>query len=319
MKNNFLYLIITVCFSLILFSSCKKDDTTGPVNTNSFVVIDLSNNAVVGDTVTLSVKLQNKDAVTKVDYYREGTLINSSTNPADNFKFIWILTNPVLGAEYKIYAVATDKENKTVVSDTITLHYQWRLLMTDTNEPWLKNIHQVFVRSSETKLEFRVVVHGMWGDPFNINEGISCGIYIDTDQNPNTGLKPVANFFPYKVNDIGPDYMLLAGFEDSRLFRWNDADTSWKIKSDLNYLNMPNSINTFELGINRSEIGNPNKVDIVVMNISLNDSGEAKWDWAPDAGHVTYTVDGKYLGKKTVFKYNPIPVLKPGKTFLLGK
>jgi hypothetical protein len=68
------------------------------------------------------------------------------------------------------------------------------------------------------------------------------------------------------------------------------VDTLWRPWGHYAYVSVPYSGSRFDVGILLSGLGDPWVIDIVVVN-SLE-----FWDWAPDSGHATYTVDGLYVG-----------------------
>jgi hypothetical protein len=75
-----------------------------------------------------------------------------------------------------------------------------------------------------------------------------------------------------------------------RIFTWALADTLWRLFSEYAYASIPDSGSRFDVGVYRADIGAPWAVDIVVVGMA------DYFDWAPDTGHVTYFIDGLYLG-----------------------
>jgi hypothetical protein len=173
---------------------------------------------------------------------------------------------------------------------------QWVLLKEDDNEPFSRDLNKVYVKSSSTSLEFRVKVNGVWNDPRSINGGINCAIFLDTDRNSNTGLKPDKSYWLYQVNDIGPDYAVIVGIEGDSLWRWDSNKKDWKNLTAPKYLKIETDSDSFEVGINVQDIGSPSLIDIVVSNITYIEPDTSYRDWLPNTGHITYQISG--LGKR---------------------
>lgn len=304
MKTELTGLLVILFFS-ILFVSCGKEDSTAPhSNKNTSVSFAFPlHNAVISDTVTLKVTLQNQSAVLSVEYYVNDTLIGSA-DAVSGFQLKWILSNPVIAQKYFLQAKARDKEDNVVISEKIEVHYKWLELITDTDAGWYPNIKKVFVRSTASSLQFMLETFGQWNDPFLITEGISFGVFLDTDQNANTGLTPLMNF-AYNVNDIGPNYLMVLGFEGNALYKWSISDSTWKMHGYLNSQSISNNSSSMEFGIALQEINNPAKVDLAALLITTGSSTEARWDWAPNSLHSTYTINKTYTGKELLPKRIP--------------
>ncbi len=202
-----------------------------------------------------------------------------------------------------LFAKAYDNAGNSTISDTIKFYYKWVLLLQDENEPFPRDLDKVYIRSTSTTLEFRLETNGNWSDPHEDEdgEGIDCAIFLDTDRDPNTGLTPQDSLW-YTVGDIGPDFVAVVGNEGDSLWTWGwvtVGDTtinSWEKFTDFDYLNLQNNTNQFEVGINLEDIGNPQIVDIVTANLTM-EPDTTYWDWAPNDGHITYEIDGLYIGK----------------------
>mgnify|MGYP000052908733 CR=1 FL=1 len=170
----------------------------------------------------------------------------------------------------------------------------WILLIEDENEPWDRDLCRIYVRSNGNLIEFRVEFNGSWQDPHSEETGIDCGIFLDVDQDYNTGMNQESGWH-YYPNDIGADYVAIVGYEGDSLWKWNSADTRWEHCCPFTYLQLNSDTNIFELGINLDEIGNPSAIDIVVSNITFPASDTAYWDWAPDSGHVTFDLSKGFI------------------------
>lgn len=170
----------------------------------------------------------------------------------------------------------------------------WILLIEDKNEPWDRDLCRIYVRSNGNLVEFKVEFNGSWQDPHSEETGIDCGIFLDVDQDYNTGMNQESGWH-YYPNDIGADYVAIVGYEGDSLWKWNSADTTWEHYCPFTYLQLNGDTSIFELGINLDEIGNPSAIDIVVGNITFPGSDTAYWDWAPDSGHVTFDLSKGFI------------------------
>ena len=188
----------------------------------------------------------------------------------------------VLGYQLANYSTELLNWETLLESDQST----WSLLIQDTDETWERDIDKLYVTSNSTSVVFQLITNGEWIDPHSEESGIDVGIFIDVDQNTNTGLNEGSDYH-YQPNDIGADYVAVVGVEGDSL--WNWQDTSWNKLTDFQFLNLDNNSNTFEVGVRLSDIGNPSAIDIVIANITFG-ADTTYWDWAPNAGHVTYNI-----------------------------
>ncbi|NUN09303.1 MAG: Ig-like domain-containing protein [Ignavibacteriaceae bacterium] len=310
----YLALLTTILFSFI-FMACTEEET-GPPNKNNSVSISFPlNNSVIGDSVMLKVTLQEPNAVDKVEYQLDGVQLGTAL-ASTNFEYKWVPSSPQIGRVYKLTAKATDKSGSVVVSDTVSVSYKWYELITDNDNLWAPDINRLLIRSSTTHLETRVECYGNWVNPYLVAEGISFAVFLDTDRNKNTGLSSSVPF-GYAPNDIGADYMMICGFEDNALYKWNQADSSWKRHENLVSLELQANSSFSEMKIPRASIGNPASADIAALLLTTAPGQDANKDWAPDTTHATYTINGLYIGKESLNKVSHIAAAK--KLYLLKK
>ncbi|MBU0983475.1 MAG: hypothetical protein KKA42_06370, partial [candidate division Zixibacteria bacterium] len=257
------------------------------------------NDVVVSDSVLLQAIATDAGGVDYVQFYVDGAAIADGADSSLPYQYVWDASDEDLGSVHTIHCVAYDNNGFSTSSDTVTVHYLWRELITDGQELAIsRNLEAVYARSSDTLLEFRVKVYDGWnhytaGD----TSGIDCAFFLDTDQNRFTGRDSLGGVI--SINDIGADYRIVIGYHGDSLTHWSTTGTT--IDSGLvDYLIAPDSSNYFEVGVLLSRLGNPSAFDLVVANYTLYkdplipaDPGTFKFDWAPDQGlgHATYTVD----------------------------
>ncbi|HNC43449.1 MAG TPA: hypothetical protein PLU80_04750, partial [Acidobacteriota bacterium] len=140
-------------------------------------------------------------------------------------------------------------------------------LATDADEGTPKNIKSVFVRSTSSRLEFRVESYSAWGNPNSVTEGFSTGIFIDTDNNKNTGMIYNPLIPGTEMNDIGPEYCAATGFEGNALYKWNDSLKYWSYSAAFKYVNLLPGVKITEFSIDRSTLPNSS----MMSEISIGD------------------------------------------------
>ncbi len=298
-------ILTALVFTLAAFllPSCGDDNGTGPVEPPVDTIPPLAliehppDNAVIGDTVTIRVTSADTVEIAKVEFYIDGSHAITADDSIPPFEYIWDVSALEIGSAHTLHAMVYDTAGNSGSSDTVTVHYLWRLLVADGDEGQARDIRNVFVRSTDTTLEFRVQTNGDWGDYRSTSEGIDVAFFLDTDRDASTGKDSVANE-TIPINDIGAEYRAIIGYHGDSLARYDDYLSAWQPvhgAAGFAYRNIVNDTNTFEIGVSLSQIGSPDTIDIVVANVLLT-TNPYTWDWAPDAGHVTYNVDGLLLG-----------------------
>ena len=181
---------LTVCILILIaaissFVGCDKNPT-GPESDNQSPVISVEypmNNAVVGDTITFNINATDNINISKVAFFIDNTLkIEDTEKP---YEYFFNSSNMDIGSIHKFYAKAYDDAGNSTISDTITFHYKWLLLVQDENEPSPRDLDlsKIYVRSTTTTttIEFRVEMNGNWSDPYDAGkEQLYCNIFLDT-------------------------------------------------------------------------------------------------------------------------------------------
>ena len=298
-------LVLCAC-ALALLVGCTStsgpDDPPPDTKPPTVQITYPPNNAVIGDEVTITAEASDTRSVVAVEFHIGGVVAHVDT--AFPYEFVWDASGERTASVHSIYAKARDEANNEGQSLAKAVHCRWRHLIEDDNDHGDKDIDWVYVRSTATMIEFRVGTYGTWEDPHDPVTGIDVGILLDVDQNQSTGLN---EFIPgwCPPNDIGADFGAGVGYEGDQMWVWDAGDTLWQQLADYVYASVPESGRIFEVGILLSDIGDPPVIDIVVV------SSLEFWDWAPDSGHATYTVDGLYVGGSSLAERNeprPAPV-----------
>lgn len=279
---------------LFIISGCDTDESTPDSQPPFITISNPLQGSIVGDTVLISASAQDNESVAYVEIFIDNTL-EATVNTAP-FTYLLDASDFEIGSSHTIFAKAYDPSDNNAVSDTINVVCRWIRLFDDEDEPELLDISSVYARSTEAKLEFRVETNGTWEDPFDWREGIDCAIFIDSDCDANTGLTPDDSIW-YSVNDIGPDFLCNIGAESNKIYSWNNQSVAWEDVEPIEFLNIADSSSYFEVGIQLSDIGNPEEINLVLANLHVSEEMNIT-DWVPNngSGHITYSVDGLYIG-----------------------
>jgi len=245
--------------------------------------------AVIGDSVIVSADAADVRSVASVEFRVDGVTKHTDTSPP--YQYAWDASAEALGSDHTLYARARDAAGNEAGSSVVTVFCTWKPLVLDADDPWETDIARVYARRTASTLEFRVETHGDWSDPHDWDGGINVAVFLDVDCSQATGLSSSTPGW-YEPNDIGADFGVAVGATGDTVWMWEAADTAWVQYADLEYLDLPDVGNSFEVGVALSDIGDPGAVDVVVANVHSGD-----WDWAPDAGHRTVQVDDLYIGR----------------------
>lgn len=171
-------------------------------------------------------------------------------------------------------------------SGTNPLAFDWKEVITDANESWQPNIDKVYLKTTNDNLFIKLVTFGNWNNPTNINDGISFGVFLDTDQNINTGLNHTTDY-TYYINNIGADFLLNIEFEGQGVYKWNDSLKIWSFYKDIANVVLNDNTNVLEFSVSLANINTPIKFDLAALLITSSSTATDKWDWAPDSTYVT--------------------------------
>ncbi len=240
---------------------------------------------VVGDTALITVAATDNDRVDYVEFYVDGDLIIGADDNTAPYEYKWFAGGEEVGSEHTLVARAYDDIGNMAISDTVTVHYLWRKVITDGNEGIARNLSEVFVRSTGTQVSFRIKTHNGWGVYNDTLTGIDVVIFIDADQNALTGDRDTDDG-NQDINDIGADYQMIIGFHGLYFQAWEG--TGWGGFEGVEDLVMADSTDVFEVSITRGRIGSTGALDLVVANLHVMTH---EWDWAPDSGHASVSIE----------------------------
>lgn len=261
-------------------------DMTPPV----IVFVNPADQAVFKDSLRLQVAASDNDRMSHVEFYADGVLIPEASDSAAPYEYTWRPTGMVLGSEHSFFARAFDEADNIATTDTVTVHYLWHLLVEDNNEAIPRNLARIYYRTSRTQLSFRVETYNGWGNYKDSAVGIDVVVFLDTDRDSTTGDKDTYSG-TLRIADIGADYQLIVGYHGDMLQRWNGS--AWITDGPVEGLVITDNSNFFEVSIALPRIADPPAIDLTAANFLL---ATLDWDWAPNTGHVTATIDHSYAG-----------------------
>ena len=181
----------------------------------------------------------------------------------------------------------------------------WLLLADDPDDGAVGyNAHYLYVDAdfSDDALEFKVQTYAPIPDAY---DDVILTIYFDTDQDASTGLSTSTPGWGTEAvpNDIGADFMMLAGAEfgkdgrinEDEIYAWDGNANGWSetpvgsVQDPYRPANTDSVKGTISLDI----LGNPTgQIDVVAI-LLCDPDGETYYDHIPDQneGHVTIDLD----------------------------
>ncbi|RME27555.1 MAG: hypothetical protein D6800_04935 [Candidatus Zixiibacteriota bacterium] len=296
-KRLAVFLFLGTVFTLAVNQlSCSSDNPSGPQQPPpdtlqpEVMFASPANQSVISDTVTLVAQPQGGDSIAYVQFYRNDSLLAGSRDSTQPFSFTVDLTNLPIGGTADFVVKGFDNKGDSAAGPPLVLYHLWRPLISDPDEAQARDISKVFIRSSDSTVEFRVVTNGNWTNYKSSTAGIDVALFIDTDRDRSTGDTAVSNN-TIPLNDIGADIRAIIGTHGDSLWQFIDNGQVWGPvhgSGGFAYRKIAADTNVFEVGIYRSRlVGNPDTVYVVAANVLLS-TNPFVWDWAPDAGHATY-------------------------------
>jgi hypothetical protein len=272
-------------------------------STSTVALVSPINNAVVGDSVTLEIATTG-GGVAYVEFFTDMSQPASAVDSSAPFRYEFDATSWEVGSEHHVGAKAYDSLGALLLRDSVTVHYLWRLLLEDDQFEGssiivARDIWKVFVRSSDSLLEFRMETSAPWTHYKDTLAGINIALFLDTDQNAATGKRKVAGN-TININDIGAEVRLIVGASGDSLSTYGPGGDSQILSQGLvDYVNIAPNSTSFEVGVRMARIGSPQVFDFVASARHYSTNGAVSaylWDWAPndDEGHATYVVDRSF-------------------------
>jgi hypothetical protein len=260
------------------------------------------NGAIVGDTinVTATADAFGGALIDSVVLYVDGSAVVSDNSAP--YTFDYDASSFVVASLHDIYVRAWDDSGRVATSSAISVFYQWMEMAQDGNEDTLQNIRRLLWRSTDSILELRYEFSKTFQYNPYTDTALNLSVFFDTDLDPGTG-KNSFDFNP--LNDIGADYRIIIGLkdrEDTALARYDSAlDPPWEPifdTSGFTYINQPVDQKILEFGLKWSDLGLPDTVRIVSINVFFYDTLTFAADWVPDIGdgYVTLPRLNLYVG-----------------------
>lgn len=253
--------------------------------------------AVAADSTLIEVVASDNDRIGLVEFYIDGAHIVSADDDTFPYEYVWDASAEEIASEHTIFARAVDEAGNGAWSDTAVVSYLWKLGATDFYEPGIpRNIKNVFFRNTATQVQFRIETWDPWTEYNDLDNGIDVVIYIDSDQNPNTGDR-FTDSGTINIGDIGAEIQMIIGFHGLYLQHW--LGSTWGPIEGVEDLIMSSDTNVFEVALSRQRFDDPAEFDVVVANYHVT---TFQWDWVPDSGHIDVTAESYYPGSSSALR-----------------
>ncbi len=303
---------------------------TTPTVTPIVQILDPLDSMIIGDTLTFLVAAENPIGIDTIQFYIDNVRVDVKNYTPSLVQYLLDASTFEVGSEHTMYAIAYDSLGNFGYSDTLTFFYLWQLVKTDGNDGFNQlqvpnDLRKMFARSTDSTLELRYEYGYDWVYPYGPDSAtctrtytcgdttkiVSCadtavdlGIYIDADLNIATGRRDAA---ADTLNDIGAEYRIILGMHggDTTLSVWSSSTSRWELLYDTTGLmnhNIPRDTNIMEIGLLWKDIGSPNAIDIVNINVFFRnfcDKTDFLNDFMPDRStnsHVRIIRDNRYIG-----------------------
>lgn len=119
------------------------------------------------------------------------------------------------------------------------------LLWTDKDEGYKTDLKSFYIKYDENTISFKVTSYKNWGNP---ETDFSIGLYLDVDNNPNTGMGK-------EDKGNGEDYLLWLGTYNGKFYhdinRWDKESRVWKHVEDVESYKIERNSNMATFTISR--------------------------------------------------------------------
>ena len=298
---KFSFLFVTCILGSCGFIELYEPDSTAPEVRISYP----ETGAVISPGgAQIQIEVSDNEVVSRLELYVQDELhvtleaeINSTSIMTINLPDNEALTGKYL----KIYVKAFDARENEAISNFLYINHVYELGHLDSYEEEQVDITQVLIRSTENRVDLRISAFEAW-DIYDDSTGLHTGIFLDVDQNNETGFQQVSLrdsariFLPglaYELDSLGADFLVTLGFEGNALYSWDTPDSSWKHVAEIECSCLDDT-NSVDLSINLDQIGSPSVLRFRVANIIHYSTGPI-FDWAPNEGNINYIVNGMYL------------------------
>jgi subtilisin family serine protease len=288
---------IPIVLALIILSTFAAGDENLSFETE----LDISEGVYMLEMDSIEIPMNATFTLTAKGVENIHISLGDLKESADGTNGIVVLSRDVPAGVYDLVVEGDAIDDVSSVNLRITAKTEdgWKLLIKDPDESFKFDIKSIYAKNDSSKLYFRVEYYQQWNDS---NE-IDTAIFLDTNQNQNTGLNNSYGW--YEMNDIGADYVAVIGREGNSIWKWvNEGwDTNY---ASYAYLDLKNGTDYFEIGINLDDINNASKIDIIANNIEFGDAIHAI---KPDHSTYIQTRENNLVSRLFSFerKYGVVP------------
>ncbi len=269
-----------------------------------------ADSAIVPDSVLVEVTATDNEQVARVEFFVDNVHDSTADDREPPYAYMYTPGDDAAayGSTHTLYAKAYDFEENEMISNFVKVFYLWKELGADPDESLEIDWRRWYLRSTSDAVEFRLETYRDWEQPTD-SSGMNLAIFMDTDRDSTTGLSPDSlagdsiavwsgtDSVRYDVRDIGPDYLLLIGWEDTGLYEWNADEHRWERSGDPEAVTLNPDTNYVEARVSLDVLGDPEAIDLAAANLSVTGGG-TEIDWLPDIGHFSGEIRHAYLGRK---------------------
>ena len=277
---------------LLLLAGCEsstESDSTPP----EISFATLFDYAVVDATFIVELNASDNESVDRVLFELDGVLDSELTDFQAPFTATIDWGDRVVGESMQLRAIAYDDAGNSTPTDAITVYREWLEVASDSDDEFDRNLYRLLSRCDGDYLDFRVEVYGTWVDPYSMEGGVNCAIFVDSDRDAATGLSTTSDYY-YAPGDLGADYGAFAGLEGDAIYEWNNDQTYWDSPTAYHDFYLPENANMFEVSISLADIDNPQIIGLVVGWDALNE-GTSRADWLPDSQSLSLPIGVNYI------------------------
>lgn len=249
--------------------------------------------AILGDSVLIMTQASDNESPVEADFIIDG--IPEYTDFSSPFLYLWRPESCEIGSVHTLQAAVYDRSGNRGLSDVVCVHYQWRSLIDDADDPWEGDLLRAYARDDSTVLEFLVEIDCSL-ETCRDEVSVATGVFLNTDLDSATG---------WQQHPVGADYAAWAYFEQGYiegpwLYKWDSINHLWFILGEIESPGYSPDHRTFHVQLSPPDIGEPDAVGIVFWG-NLETWKADLDDWAPDMDQtpIIYALDGSYIGLRT--------------------
>ncbi|HLX11737.1 MAG TPA: two-component regulator propeller domain-containing protein [Bacteroidota bacterium] len=234
-KNGFDWLVVVVCG--LALASCHTPTASDVIVIPPSVAITTpANNAQVADSTTITVKVTDNSAISRIEFYIDGAIDTTRTLRAAPYTSGWSMKNFADSSTHTLYVKAYDAASAVLTSPVVTILAR-KFAPTNLR----------IVTFNDSTLTLAWMNNGSLASIFYIEESVNGGAYtvIDSAAGGDTTVtirKAFPNFNSYSFRIRGKNGAVLSGY--SNLASAQPTVVQWTLFSTANSPLVSNAVNS---------------------------------------------------------------------------